>query len=41
MTLHAEEEMANERARLIAAARRARPAKTGAFARLSRRSTPG
>jgi diguanylate cyclase (GGDEF)-like protein len=37
----AEEEMANERARLIAAARRARPAKTRAFTRLSRRSTPG
>jgi len=34
----AEEEMASERARLIAAARRARP---GAFTRLSRRSTPG
>src|SRR5262245_4630296 len=33
----AEEEMANERARLIAAARRATPAKAGAFTRLSRR----
>ena len=35
----AEEEMANERARLIAAARRARPARTGVFARLSQRKT--
>jgi diguanylate cyclase (GGDEF)-like protein len=34
----AEEEMANERARLIAAARRAAPARTPAFARLSRRT---
>jgi diguanylate cyclase (GGDEF)-like protein len=37
----AEEEMANERARLIAAARRARPAKAGPFTRLSRRSAAG
>lgn len=34
----AEEEMANERARLIAAARRATPSRTPAFARLSRRT---
>ena len=34
----AEEEMANERARLIAAARRAAPSRTPAFARLSRRT---
>ena len=34
----AEEEMANERARLIAAARRARATRTPAFARLSRRA---
>ncbi|MGB6351202.1 MAG: GGDEF domain-containing protein [Pseudolabrys sp.] len=34
----AEEEMANERARLIAAARRATPPRTPAFARLSRRT---
>jgi diguanylate cyclase (GGDEF)-like protein len=37
----AEEEMAGERARLIAAARRARPAQAPAFARLSRRKTAG
>jgi diguanylate cyclase (GGDEF)-like protein len=35
----AEEEMASERTRLIAAARRARPVETGAFARLSHRKT--
>ncbi len=34
----AEEEMANERARLIAAVRRAAPSRTPAFARLSRRT---
>jgi diguanylate cyclase (GGDEF)-like protein len=34
----AEEEMANERARLIAAARRAAPSRTPTFARLSRRT---
>jgi diguanylate cyclase (GGDEF)-like protein len=34
----AEEEMANERARLIAAARRAAPSRTPAFSRLSRRT---
>lgn len=34
----AEQELANERARLIAAARRAKPAKTGVFTRLSRRN---
>jgi hypothetical protein len=33
----AEEEMANERARLIAAARRAKPVGAGLFARWSRR----
>src|SRR6476660_127074 len=37
----AEQEMANERARLIAAARRARPVKSGAFTRLSRRNITG
>ena len=37
----AEQEMANERARLIAAARRARPVKSGAFTRLSRRNIAG
>jgi diguanylate cyclase (GGDEF)-like protein len=37
----AEQELANERARLIAAARRAQPAKTGVFTRLSRRNIAG
>ena len=37
----AEEEMAGERARVIAAARRARPVQAPAFARLSRRKTAG
>src|SRR4029077_19742979 len=37
----AEQEMANKRARLIAAARRARPVKWGAFTRLSRRNIAG